>query len=42
MAPIVRTKNEAMGVGPHLGSQSICDVGFEFPNLGCSQHRDPT
>ena len=23
-------------------SQSICDVGFRFPNLGSSQHRDPT
>ena len=29
-------------VGPHLGSQSICDVGFGFPNSGSSQHRDPT
>ena len=40
--PIVHAKNEAVGVGPHLGSQSICDVGFGFPNLGSSQHRDPT
>ena len=24
---IVRAKNEAIGVGPHLGSQSICKVG---------------
>ena len=23
----VRTKNEAMGVGPHLGSQFTCKVG---------------
>ena len=38
----VRAKNEAMGVGSHLGSQSICDVDFEFLSLGSSQHRDPT
>ena len=24
---IVHARNEAMGVGPHLGSQSICKVG---------------
>ena len=29
-------KNKDYGAGPHLGSQSICDMGFGFPTLGDS------
>ena len=40
MAPIVCAKNEAYGLVQHLGSQSICNVGFGFPTIGSSQLRD--
>ena len=36
MAPIVRTNDEDYRLVQHLGSQSICNVGFGFPTIGSS------
>ena len=32
----VRAKDEDYGLVQHLGSQFICNVGFEFPTMGSS------
>ena len=31
---IVRSQNEAYGLVQHLGSQSICNMGFGFSTMG--------